>query len=64
VKCISIGLVIYGVECFLVSKIDLKSFDFAVNNFLMKLFNLTIRYQIIAECQRYFGSLNLACRAS
>ena len=35
-KCIPI--LIYGLECFALSKSDLKSLDFAVNRFLMKLF--------------------------
>jgi len=35
-KCIPI--LIYGLECFALAKSDLKSLDFAVNRFLMKLF--------------------------
>jgi len=38
----------YGLECF-----DLKSLDFAVNRFLMKLFRSN-NTEIIAECRRYF----------
>jgi len=33
-----IPILIYGLECFALTKSDLKSLDFAVNRFLMKLF--------------------------
>ena len=37
-------------------KSDLKSLDFAVTRFLMKLFRTSNRpTEIIAECQHYFG---------
>ena len=42
-------------ECFSLPKIDLKSLDFAVSRFLMKLFR-TSNTEIIVECQHYFGS--------
>ena len=42
-KCIPI--LIYGLECFALTKSYLKSLDFAVNRFLMKLF----RYLIILK---------------
>jgi len=35
-------------------KNDLKSLDFAVTRFLMKLFMIS-NTEIIAECQHYFG---------
>jgi len=44
---------IYGLECFALTKSDLKSLDFAVNRFLMKLFQSN-NNEIIAECRRYF----------
>ena len=50
-KCIPI--LIYGLECFVLTKSDLKSLDFAVNRFLMKLFRSN-NTEIIAECRRYF----------
>jgi len=37
-----------------ITKNDLKSLDFAVTRFLMKLFR-TSNTRIIAECQHYFG---------
>jgi len=40
-------------ECFSLPKSDLKSLDFAVMRFLMKLFR-TPNTKIIAECQHYF----------
>ena len=48
-------VLIYSLGCFLLPKSDLKSLDFAVTRFLMKLF-WTSDTEIIAECQRYFGS--------
>ena len=50
-KCIPI--LIYGLECFALTKSDLKSLDFAVNRFLMELFRSN-NTEIIAECRRYF----------
>jgi len=49
-----IPVLIYGLECFSLPKSDLKSLDFAVTRFLMKLFR-TSNTEIIAECQHYFG---------
>jgi len=46
-KCI-----LYGIKCFALTKSDLKSLDFAVNRFLMKLFRSN-NTEIIPEC-RYF----------
>jgi len=51
-KCIPV--LIYGLECFSLPKSDLKSLDFAVTRFLMKLFR-TSNMEIIAEYQHYFG---------
>ena len=50
-KCIPI--LIYGLECFALTKSDLKLLDFAVNRFLIKLF-WSNNTEIIAECRRYF----------
>ena len=50
-KCIPI--LIYALECFALTKSDLKSLDFVVNRFLMKLFRSN-NIEIIAECRRYF----------
>ena len=47
-------MLIYGLECFSLPKSDLKSLDFAVTLFLMKLFRSS-NTEIIAECQHYFG---------
>jgi len=41
-------------ECFSLPKSHLKSLDFAVTRFLMKLFK-TSNKEIIAKFQRYFG---------
>jgi len=48
-KCIPI--LIYGLECFALTKSDLKLLDFAVNRFLMKLFRPK-NIEIIAECRQ------------
>jgi len=50
-KCIPV--LIYGLECFALTKSILKWLDFAVNRFLMKLFRSNNKKEIIAEC-RYF----------
>ena len=47
-KCIPI--LIYGLECFALTKSYLKSLDFAANRFLMKLFRSN-NTEIIAECE-------------
>ena len=49
----SIPILIYGLECFGLTKSNLKLLDFAVNRFLMKLFRSN-NTEIIAECRRYF----------
>ena len=50
-KCIPI--LIYGLECFALTKSDLRSLDFAVNRFLIKIFRSN-NSEVIAECRRYF----------
>ena len=44
---------LYGLECFALTKSDMKSLDFAVNKSSMKLFRSN-NTEIIAECRRYF----------
>jgi len=50
-----VTLVLYGLECFALTKSDMKSLDFAVNKSSMKLFRSN-NTEIIAECRRYFHS--------
>ena len=50
-KCIPV--LIYGLECFALTKSDLRSLDFAVNRFFMKIFRSN-NFEVIAECRRYF----------
>ena len=50
-KCIPI--LIYGLECFALTKSDLRSLDFAVNRFLMKIFRSN-NSEVIVECRRHF----------
>jgi len=49
----TIVLGLYGLECFLVAKADIKSLDFAVTRFLMKLFRTT-NIDVIEECKLFF----------
>ena len=51
-KCIPV--LIYGLEVFAINNSDLKSLDFAVNRFFMKLFK-TLNVNIVAECQAMFN---------
>ena len=53
-KCMPI--VLYGLECFSVAKADIKSLDFAVTRFLMKLFRTT-NIDVIEECRLFFNFL-------
>ena len=50
-KCIPVLL--YGLEPFDLTASDLKSLDFVVNRFFMKLFKTT-NMEIIQSCQSYF----------
>jgi len=50
-KCMPILL--YGLECFFLPKSDVKSLDFAVTRFLMKLFR-TANYDVILDCCKFF----------
>ena len=60
-KCLPILL--YGLEACPLNKSDLNSLDFAVNRFLMKLFN-TINVDIIAECRSFFNVPLPSCSIS
>jgi len=51
-KCIPV--LVYGLEVCPLTKSDLKSSDFPVNRFFMKLFN-TSNIQMVNDCQVYFG---------
>jgi len=51
-KCIPV--LIYGLEVCPLTKSDLKSLDFPVNRFCMKLFK-TSNIQMVNDCQVYFG---------
>ena len=53
-KCMPI--VLYGLECFLVAKADIKSLDFAVTRFLMKLLR-TSNIVVIEKCRLFFNFL-------
>jgi len=48
--------VLYGLECFSVAKADIKSLDFAVTRFLMKLFRTT-NIDVIEKCRLFFDFL-------
>ena len=49
-------MVSYGLECFLVAKADIKSLDFPVTRFLMKLFR-TSNIVVIEVCRLFFNFL-------
>jgi len=51
-KCIPV--LVYGLEVCPLTKSDLKSLDFSVNRFFMKLFK-TNNIQMVSDCQVYFG---------
>ena len=53
-KCMPI--VLYGLECFSVAKADIKSLDFAVTRFLMKLFRTT-NIDVIEKCRLFVNFL-------
>ena len=50
-KCLPV--LIYGLECFSLRKANVKSLDFAVVCFLMKLFN-SANIDVINDCWWYF----------
>jgi len=45
---------VYGLECFSVAKHDVRSLDFAVTRFLMKLFRSS-NINVIDECRLFFN---------
>ena len=45
---------LYGLECCLLNKSDVKSLDFAVTRFLMKLFK-SVNLDLINECRFWFN---------
>jgi len=48
VRCKSMLILLYGLECFLLPKSDVNSLDFAVRRLLMKLFK-TVNNDVIQE---------------
>jgi len=49
VRCKCMPILLYGFECFFLTKSDVKSLDFAVIRFLMKLFR-TVNNDVIEDC--------------
>jgi len=47
-------MLLYGLECFALLKSDVKSIDFAVTRFLMKLFR-TSNIDVINDCKNNFS---------
>jgi len=50
--CKCMPILLYGLECFFLPKSDVKSLDFVVTRFLMKLF-WTVNHDIIRDCCMY-----------
>ena len=50
VKCKCLPILLYGLECSPLNKSDVKSLDFAVTRFLMKLFK-SVNLDLINECR-------------
>jgi len=50
-------IVLYGLECFLVAKADIKLLYFDITPFLIKLFRTTNRPRITEECIVFFNFL-------
>lgn len=53
VKAKCVPILIYGLEAFNLTESAIKSLDFSVSCFFMKLFK-TINAGIISECERFF----------
>jgi len=49
IRCKCMPILLYGLECFFLSKSDVNSLDFAVRRFLMKLFK-TVNNDVIQDC--------------
>jgi len=54
VKCKCLQILLYGLECCLLNKSDVKSLDFTVTRFLMKLFK-SVNLELINECRFCFN---------
>jgi len=54
VKCKCLPILLYGLECCPLDKSDVKSLDFAVTRFLMKLFK-SVNLDLINECRFCFN---------
>ena len=54
INCKCMPILLYGLECFSVAKNGVKSLDFAVTRFLMKLFRST-NINVIDECWLFFN---------
>ena len=54
VKCKCLPILLYGLECCPLNKSDVKSLDFAVTRFLMKLFK-SVNLDLINECRFWFN---------
>ena len=57
VKCKYLPILLYGLECGPLNKSDVKSLDFAVTRFLMKLFK-SVNLDLINECRFCFNLAN------
>ena len=54
VKCKCLPILLYGLKCCPLNKSDVKSLDFAVTRFLMKLFK-SVNLDLINECRFWFN---------
>jgi len=54
IKCNCMPILLYGIECFFLPKSDVKSLDFVVTRFLMKLFR-TVNHDVMRDCCMYLG---------
>ena len=54
IDCKCMPILLYGLECFSVAKHDVRSLDFAVKRFSMKLFRSTT-INVIDECRLFFN---------
>jgi len=58
-KCRSMPILLYGLECFLVAKHDLRSLDFTVTRRLIQSFRSS-NVNVIDECRMFFNFLLLS----
>ena len=54
INCKCMSILLYGLECFSVAKHDVRSLDFAVTRFLMKLFRSS-NINVVDECRMFFN---------